>query len=191
MHRTTARPTSATGPSATDNAVARLFTAHYAKFVSAARRILRDADDAEDAVSVAFTHLLLAARNGASVSAPYGLTVLRNVCFKMTAAAKRMERLPDNLPPGSGRYECFSVASAEDLVLILVSAGQLLTRRELAVLRLLAAGFSYAEVATRLQISVNTVKAHVREAKRRVREATRRERERERERERARARTTG
>jgi LuxR family maltose regulon positive regulatory protein len=57
-----------------------------------------------------------------------------------------------SMPAGSAKVED-RVAKDDDLV-------EPLSERELEVLRLLAAGLSYREIAGELYISINTVKAH-------------------------------
>lgn len=48
------------------------------------------------------------------------------------------------------------------------SAKELLTAREVAVLTLLSRGYSYAEIATRLFISINTVASHIKQIYRKL-----------------------
>jgi RNA polymerase sigma factor (sigma-70 family) len=134
---------------------------------------LESADAAEDAVQEAFLALYSELARGGAVRCPKGWTycVLRRQIIKFRRqeirhrdACLALSYLAATAPPDSAAYLDF------DLVGFL----SVLTAREAEILRMRASPMRYAEIASALAISVNTVKTLLARATRKMQDAARR-----------------
>ena len=144
-----------------ENAFAMLVQRYRDRFYRVAQRMLRDADDADDAVQLAFFRVFLRAdayRNEWKGST-WLYRVLINTCVDAYRKRKRAEEPGDGPQPSSGTdraIERLDLASALDKLPVEARAVFLLCYSE---------ELSYREIARARGITVNTVKTQLRRAK--------------------------
>lgn len=148
-----------------------LYRTHSAQLMRAARRVLHDRHDAEDALQGAFHDAIVAVRRGQRVSVAYVVTALRHRCLTMRRSARTRGATsvdPDALS-SSARALDDIVADSESND----EAWRMLARlrpRTRAVVWLWATGLAHEAIGHALGIATSTVRTHLRRGLGRLRE---------------------
>ena len=143
----------------------QLVERYQQRAVASAMAILFNRDDAEDAVQEAFIDAFKAISTFDTSRAfyPWFYVLLRNRCYKMTAARRPTESLDESLLVAA------QPAASDDTRLALEKALQSLTREEREIVWLkYFSGLSYADLATHLQIPLGTVMSRLFYARRQL-----------------------
>jgi RNA polymerase sigma-70 factor (ECF subfamily) len=150
--------------------LASLYVDHRRRALALARRILRDADAAEDVVQELFTRLWLhdGRTPSPAVSAAWLRRVVLNACINAMRSQRRRRRLelepsapidPERAAMGSELLRDFE----HGLTQVTPSQRQMLWLRELR-------GFSYPEIASLLGVPEGTVKSTLNRGRLRLQE---------------------
>jgi RNA polymerase sigma-70 factor (ECF subfamily) len=144
-----------------------LFEEHRARLQRQCARMLRSADDAEDAVQQTFLHALQALQAGTRprVEAAWLSRIAHNVCIERLRAAGRRSRL--ETPTSPDAFETVAAGHGEDERPDLAAALAAIEPRQREALLLREwRGLSYREIASVLQLSQSAVEALIHRARR-------------------------